>query len=535
MTHHGLGDDIPLANNAVGATGRRIDVIVGGDSHTRLNRAHQVTHAGGLITHIVQADALGKFIGRIDLAVDPQTNTVTAVNSALVQVDNRFTEDPTLKARIEAMIQSPTGINQVLAAPLGITDAFDTILGVNQHILAGEISGASGLGSLTARSCRSLSSQPPYSINLDAVAIGNFTLRVELQEGPLSYSDIHACMPLHPMGRDGVLPQTIHQITFPGGVRQAFDPSQFPIPGPPLTGITTLEYFLESVYALDDILGGLGALLGMPLTGYGSYVQGLQWDGLELMADMNAPPMNRIDPASIRIGGLPLLGNENTTWVLGLDSIIARQALPLLRFILAVESPVGSGALVPFPDYDPIANDTGVIPFEALTHHVMASNGITPLDARVDGHVPRTRSPDLTLNPADVVVTPAQVAPGTTCVVSVPIVNIGGIAVTDATLDLHYDSSPLDFTDNPDGWTDHLTAFAWAPLALVQTGPIPAFGPPAGSVTLQINWMVPPSLLVGDYTIAMRVSGVISANAAYTERITGNNGGDGYSFTLQVR
>ncbi|MCA9322995.1 MAG: metallophosphoesterase, partial [Planctomycetes bacterium] len=75
VTHVGTDVDLQIAQTAMGQSGRRIDVIVGGHSHDRINTDIIVDHGGGVATHVVQAGAHGELLGSIDLSVDPATNT----------------------------------------------------------------------------------------------------------------------------------------------------------------------------------------------------------------------------------------------------------------------------------------------------------------------------------------------------------------------------------------------------------------------------------------------------------------------------
>ena len=67
----------------------RIDVIVGGHSHDRLNTACTVDHMGGASTHIVQAGSRGEWLGRLDLDVVERQGKVGVLELAVSHPQGR--------------------------------------------------------------------------------------------------------------------------------------------------------------------------------------------------------------------------------------------------------------------------------------------------------------------------------------------------------------------------------------------------------------------------------------------------------------
>ncbi len=85
LSHLGASEDEKLAEEVKG-----IDVIVGGHSHTILEHGKEVGN-----TIIVQAGALGKFVGKLDLEIDPETKRITEHRAELISViSNEIKPDP---------------------------------------------------------------------------------------------------------------------------------------------------------------------------------------------------------------------------------------------------------------------------------------------------------------------------------------------------------------------------------------------------------------------------------------------------------
>jgi 5'-nucleotidase/UDP-sugar diphosphatase len=99
LSHSGVDEDRELARAVQG-----IDVIVGGHSHPAL---FEPVVVGSTI--IVQAGALGEYLGQLELAYDPGTGTVRVRNQEdgqpfLISIDSNFDSDP----QIEALVQGYT-------------------------------------------------------------------------------------------------------------------------------------------------------------------------------------------------------------------------------------------------------------------------------------------------------------------------------------------------------------------------------------------------------------------------------------------
>ena len=111
LSHSGVDEDRKLARAVQG-----IDVIVGGHSHTAL---FEPVIQGSTV--IVQAGALGEYLGQLELAYNPGTGRVRLRNQEddqpfLIHVDNSVDSDPQVEAmvqgytvRLNAYIQEVTG------------------------------------------------------------------------------------------------------------------------------------------------------------------------------------------------------------------------------------------------------------------------------------------------------------------------------------------------------------------------------------------------------------------------------------------
>jgi 2',3'-cyclic-nucleotide 2'-phosphodiesterase (5'-nucleotidase family) len=95
LSHSGVKEDVELAKNVEG-----IDVIVGGHCHTAL---HQPIIEGETI--IIQAGAITRYLGRIELAYNPDTGEVKPTNDEnepfLIPIDGTIQPDPEISVMIE--------------------------------------------------------------------------------------------------------------------------------------------------------------------------------------------------------------------------------------------------------------------------------------------------------------------------------------------------------------------------------------------------------------------------------------------------
>lgn len=529
VTHTGFAVDQMIAAAAVGATGRRIDVIVGGHSHTKLNTSVTVPHAGGAQTIIVQSGSKGEFVGRLDLSVDRALNRTTVRQATLLQVDDRLADDAAAAALIGGAKTGAGGVDAQFGMP------YDTVLAQNSATLEGGVAAISGLGNLTTDGCLAAANAPGLALNLDAILIGNFVFRSNIEKGPVTIGDVQEVLPLHLLDRTGLSADGIDVIEFRGGLREALDPSFFPIPGPNLTNITELEYFLEIAFGIKDILTTLSSFLGISIAGIDDFVNGLQWAGITFTVDTAAPVMQRIDPSTIQVGGVPLVGNENRAYRIGISSVLARIAVPFFQILTQTEDPPGSGSLQPFPTYDPTTAATPIVTWQALRDRIAALGTITPQTApNAVTNRPRTVAADMVIDPSFVsfspqgTTIPGPIPFGGTANVVVGFANLGVEMVGSCEYSIDVDTTPADATDNPDGITDQATGAAFTTLL---TGQLSLF---SGSATGITPIQLPTTLLAGTYPVYVTIRNVQPIVGGTPEVVTANNGGFTYPATTIV-
>lgn len=96
VTHTGLELDRELAKNP------DVDVIIGGHSHTRLDKAVIVPHENGTNAIVVQTGSYGRALGKLDLAFDEKGNLdVANTHYRLINVDRTTPAEPTLAAYLK--------------------------------------------------------------------------------------------------------------------------------------------------------------------------------------------------------------------------------------------------------------------------------------------------------------------------------------------------------------------------------------------------------------------------------------------------
>ena len=80
-----------------------IDVIIGGHSHTRLDKPIIVKHEDGSACYIVQTGCYTRALGRLDLVFDKQGQVVPETKYRLINITGRIFEDPDLKSYVDEM------------------------------------------------------------------------------------------------------------------------------------------------------------------------------------------------------------------------------------------------------------------------------------------------------------------------------------------------------------------------------------------------------------------------------------------------
>ena len=112
LTHLGYDVDQKLAADVPG-----IDIIVGGHSHTKLDKPTEVDHNGVGPTIIVQTGEYGNYLGKLDATFDPAGNLIS-YDGQLLTVAN-YSEDPEAKAKLAAY---STKLDELKKTIVGKTD-----------------------------------------------------------------------------------------------------------------------------------------------------------------------------------------------------------------------------------------------------------------------------------------------------------------------------------------------------------------------------------------------------------------------------
>jgi 5'-nucleotidase / UDP-sugar diphosphatase len=138
LSHLGLNEDRQLASRVNG-----IDIIIGGHSKTKLTVPVLINNPDGRKTIIVQAKNQGRYIGKLDVAINNRATKL--VDYKLLPLDETVVPDNTyatkitsLQDRLEKEAKKPIGETKV---PLNV---------VKSHIRTGE----TNLGSLVAEAIR---------------------------------------------------------------------------------------------------------------------------------------------------------------------------------------------------------------------------------------------------------------------------------------------------------------------------------------------------------------------------------------------
>jgi len=525
VSHDGLSADLEIARRAVAPSGRAIDVLVSGHSHTVLNRAVRVDHGSGRETAIVQAGSLGEFVGRIDLRVDRGAGRVEVVSSALVPVDPRTREDGAVKASIAAALAD---VETMFASPHADRVA------ESRALLA---SGAGGAPSaLAARAGDAfLGALRAAGRPADLAVVPSSILRQSVYPGGVRAADAFAALPLHDVDATGLSSSTLHVIDLPGGIVNAPNPLRLADPDAEpavFFGVTRLEFFLETVYSLDGFAGVLGQLLGEDFSSVGSVTRGITLRGVEASVDLDGPLFDRIDPGRVAAGGVPLSGNEDRTFRVAIDSQVARLALPIVALLVEVEDPPGSGRARPLFDYDPRAAESGVIEWEAFRDALRARGAVTLEDADPPFDGPRPLAPDLTVAPRGIAVDPPAPRRGSRARVSVEISNLGERASGPADVLVLYDATPGRREDDPDGITDAETGFSFRIAGSGSVAGVPGFfDREPGRAAVEFDWDVPLDLRPGRY----RLEASVRITGGEPDAVPGNDSGAALSREVEVR
>ena len=149
-----------------------IDLIVGGHSHTFLNRAIAADNG----TLIVQAGSYLVKVGRATLEIDPKTRKVTAASDELVELwPDRVGEDPAVKAIVAKYAEA-------------VGKMFETVVATAPAMMGREADRENALGDWMADCYRE-------ALGADVALQNGGGIRAELPAGPVSLRSIFNIMP----------------------------------------------------------------------------------------------------------------------------------------------------------------------------------------------------------------------------------------------------------------------------------------------------------------------------------------------------
>jgi|GEM_PF-6544310 len=562
LSHTGTGGEINIARYAKGPeSGRYIDVIVGGHSHTLINKAIEIEHENGLEkTLVVQADWGGIFLGRVDLYITG--DNVYLANSALIQVDSNVPEDNNVKNYIEETYTKTGGVNDWFSAITGVLPS-DEIGQSEVDLDHDRFDGESPLGNFAVNAfywqghANSIFTLPCYDDNdddqcdnPDATVEGSpgrtdFAIMVPfvlhtgidaLLKGPLTAGlmldtlHIHDLTPdpsqgntmhiveLAPLDAPLVITQPGYEFIFGGTCGVDFECPEFPV-----CINTHVEQLLEVIYGLGDLFNALdeGGNLGGLIQ---SYIGDLQWAGITFVVDLEAHAFDRIDPASIKINNQA--PQSDMYYHFSLNSTIA-------RFLGGVGALLGDTSFI---HWDLEWSDTSVTEWMALFNYVrngLPSNTITADSVAIKGGGVRSLQPDLTLQRWDISFDSANPMAGDTIDIRSWIINTGMTSVYEANIVYTYDPTPSKLDDNPDGYTDSDTGFYRGYIGTDTVCDVPRYSNyPGVKATNGIQWTIPADTPPGEYLICAEIRNVSSSRP---EILTGNNVGKGLCSTLEIR
>lgn len=102
----------------------QIDVIIGGHSHTRLDKALFVEHDDSSKTIIVQTGSYGRTLGRLDVVFDKEGKMDAAdTKYKLINITDKLPEDPAMKAYIDKKVEPLLPLRRTIVSQA--EDAFD--------------------------------------------------------------------------------------------------------------------------------------------------------------------------------------------------------------------------------------------------------------------------------------------------------------------------------------------------------------------------------------------------------------------------
>ncbi|MFD3261238.1 choice-of-anchor I family protein [Paenibacillus lentus] len=182
LSHLGYSRDKQLASVVEG-----IDLIVGGHTHTKLERPEIVVNSSGSEpTVIVQANEWGKYLGRVDLYFDRNGVVLTGsgqTSGQLIAVDSEVEENSVLLAMLKPF---NAALDVLKKQVIGIADA--ALDGERNHVRSRE----TNLGNLIADG---MLAKGKSLKNADVALTNGGGIRASIDEGEITMGELRTVMP----------------------------------------------------------------------------------------------------------------------------------------------------------------------------------------------------------------------------------------------------------------------------------------------------------------------------------------------------
>ena len=509
-------------------SGRVVDLLLSAHSHVQLNHPIPVQNPNDGNTQLVQAKEAGEFIGSLCVEVDVSSKSMNLTDYHLIQVDETVPEDEYVAAQVEelrAKVISDYG------------DVFDNVVGNISINLSSLGRAQSGLGQINADAYLWGLERGGFACD-SALAVPSM-YRADLSRFTVTEDEVYDIVPLHKLDVEGVNDESLIIIEMRPGLHNC---SVLGMEESMNEKVTVVEYTLETIFSmelLDQVYPGASAEFKLEV---------LSFAGLSYQVDYSGAPFNRIKTDSIRIGGEPV--STEKSYRLAMTHSIGANIAYILNFIIQAKDAQTGQTVSPINLHggdDKPYIDTEVPAWEILRDYLRWKMSQTDYDgipdnAAITGDRFRSVQPDLTVNPTDIVFSNDLPKRGESVDISITVRNLGDVAVDNAMVNVYYESTPWDLTDNNDGRLS-LEGFDEGFFgSLIEIGSRSvSVGPYPETEKLSVAWKIPEDLTPYEYPIVIKLTDIsISAEnpltgAPYEETIIGNNHGPDQSRRIDVR
>jgi len=515
IARHGIGEE----------SGRAVDLLLSAHSHVQLNHAIEVENPTGGVTPLVQAREAGMFVAAVSMEINTESKESNITDYHLVQVNESISEDDQTMSAVNKMREN-------LITEYG--QVFSNIIGGISIDLSHRQRAQSGLGQILADAF--FWGLQEADVKVDSALVVPSIFRADLVKGKITESEAYDIVPLHILDDKGVNDEPLVFIEMRSGL---YDFSIFGVEESKREGITATEYVLETVYSIAEVIDQIS-----PGASAEFNLEVIQLSEVSFKVDFTGPVFERIVPSSITIGGKPV--DPKRPYRIAMVHSLGESLGYIFNFLVQAKN-VDTGEIVePLQVYDekPFV-ETEVKGWKALRDYIETHFGkddsYIPKNAKITGERLRSVQPDLTVNPDDIVFSNASPVRGNNVEIMITIRNLGDVSVDSAIVDVYYESTPWDLTDDDDG-SLHLEGFSsdfHGSLKLIESKTIVLEKYPAIAET-KVSWNIPENLPPFDYPIVVRIHDIEThdvdqnTDEAYTETILGNNNGLDQSRRLMV-